>query len=200
MKTVFFNKAEIQKLKSILQTSGSEYQKILRKIEKAENRQTDYLDLIFEIYKIAHKEVAGYFKKFNTDTINYKGGLYAKSKSQIDSISYENGGIYATCTDGNTYDISYTDRLLFLAQSLKKQKIQKAETHIPIDKIELTPYTTDQQEAIVLFGKGIEYRMEKKAKAALEQVLQFLSTENKGLKGIEAVREYFDEKLKEEEE
>ena len=41
--------------------------------------------------------------------------------------------------------------------------------------------------------------MEKKAKAALEQVLQFLSTENKSLKGIEAVREYFDEKLKEEE-
>lgn len=198
MKTVFFTKAEIKKLKSILHTSGSEYQKILRKIEKAENRQTDYLDLIFEIYKIAHKEVAGYFKKFNTDTINYEGGLYVKS--QIDSISYENGGIYATCTDGNTYDISYTDRLLFLAQSLKKQKIQKAETHIPIDKIELTPYTTDKQEAIVLFGKGIEDKMEKKAKAALEQVLQFLSTENKGLKGIEAVREYFDEKLKHDEE
>ncbi|WP_373156898.1 hypothetical protein [Bacteroides cellulosilyticus] len=198
MKTVFFTKAEIKKLKSILHTSGSEYQKILRKIEKAENRQTDYLDLIFEIYKIAHKEVAEYFKKFNTDTINYEGGLYVKS--QIDSISYENGGIYATCTDGNTYDISYTDRLLFLAQSLKKQKIQKAETHIPIDKIELTPYTTDKQEAIALFGKGIEDKMEKKAKAALEQVLQFLSTENKGLKGIEAVREYFDEKLKHDEE
>lgn len=121
MKTIFLTDNEIKTLKDHLACSHETcVRNILAKVEKAETRNTSYEEVCYHLKREAHQEVIAYFQTRHIERLDYSDCLYAVPQARIISIKIENSGIYADCSDGNNYDISYSDTLFPVTEYLRK--------------------------------------------------------------------------------
>lgn len=121
MKTIFLTDNETKILKKHLACSDKTcIRSILAKVEKARTRKTSYEEVCYNLKKEAHKEVIAYFRTQHIKCLDYNNCLYAVPQARIISIKMENHGIYADCSNGRCYDISYSDTLFPVIEYLRK--------------------------------------------------------------------------------
>ncbi len=123
MKVLFLNAEDIRVLKEFLAQSDEDCcRNIRQKIEKAEKKETKYGDVIFHVYKEAHQEIVSFFRTNKIEHLDFPKCLYITKESKLISLHIDNYGIYAKCMDGESYDISYSDKLPFITEYLRTLK------------------------------------------------------------------------------
>ena len=121
MKTIFLTDNEIKILKKHLTCPDKTcIRSILAKVEKVETRKTSYEEVYYHLKKEAHQEVIAYFRAQHIKRLDYNKCLYVVPQARIISIKIDNYGIYADCSNGKGYDISYSDSLFPIIKYLRK--------------------------------------------------------------------------------
>lgn len=121
MKALFLKDTELIILKHLLSESENKcYYSILNKVVKAEKQRTCYRNLISQIRAEVFREVSLFFERNLIEKLIYNG-ILTIGNTRLRYLYLADGNIIGECEDGSKHDISYSDKLFFIVDFLRKR-------------------------------------------------------------------------------